>query len=1332
MAQTIPVFLAYREFDGLTHAELLYSQLREQPLPALSPTGAIDDAPKLDVFFDKMSPPGKEFPEVNQPKLAKAQALILVVTAGTAARLQGRDWLYKEIDWWLANRPEAAPLLVDTTGEKLRWAPNAITARWNNLQTVDFSLEDQHDKNRISVSLILAAIVASRGARINKDLIRERKRRRILQYALAAVVLLLGLSAWAGFLAYSQREAARRANGDLTTAQGVTKTALGRAEAEAARLRQERSRQLVVKAWNLYEEGDPTGTLLLMGKALALSKGDPIDEPLNRMRFHALRRKYPLEQFWLGARFAAFSPSGSEIVTADSIGGVSLWDASSRRLLIEFDGHDGTVIHACFDRTGGKILTAGADATAVVWDAKTGKRLRTLRHHAPVIRAWFTSDSAAVTATADGTITLFDTETGNAKSKSPKLGGFLAFSRDLATVAVATDEHTVKLHAVGLWGEIGRPKEHRLPVLGASFGPSGRLVTYSGTIVTQPVNLPLELQPGDPAIPARVPAAPLPSSPARKLEGEAQVWEAVTGEPVSRPILHGSAVIHAELAPDGQRIVTCDGATRVWDAKGKQVGDTIKSGSYDYYATFSPDGLYLLTAGSPLDSPTSDSSSSQRPVSSTTPGTPPSSAGDEVRVWDVRSGNAVAASLRHPSRVEFASFGLRNGLLLGGGSGGVSSVSLWDFRLLTSPGSESHLLPGARDAIFRGESDRLIAWSDDRQLLWDLKSGDRSEHAAMKPASIQVVTSRHVAEEQAYQSRRLDILGREVVDTQIFTVIRPVYETTARMCPENLVERFRERERERNLDPAQLGRLQLPGKVFPMGYLNGKYVLTAEYRGSENTSIPWAARIRIWDVATNLPITPVIVLKQSLLRATFSQDGRLVSIVTGQPPQYIPDLRSVGPMPPNGATPKPGGDLEGPPPHALGPAYEATRPTHQEVRIWEVATGQPLTPPYVVDSDVEDFSADGRYHMVVSSREVRVRDLRPGQAGTPIDESVTLAKIVSARDLDPGGELVAVDYDGAEAELAAQRIEFAADLAGPEALAWHRAEASWSARIASHRRNSKLWKAALVHATAWSKAEPTAPVPWAILGEIAAREGRFSDAEPFFATAVAAGSDDVEDWSDLALLRLARGDLPGYRDLCNQAFGRFKGGDSAHAADELAWMSTLAPGPQFSAERHLPLAEWACKEHPGEVVHQNTKIAVLLRAGESAKAFEVEKARRYPGLPGHDPVVVPLWVAHFKESKTSEEKNAIAWELRAIRQPLNPREVSPNPWRAYLTSSWRDNLERTVLLKEAESVVGDLDKATAPVVPAFTPSAPPPIPARGAAQGVPPVVPAAMPPAPPG
>src|SRR5262249_22036588 len=90
--------------------------------------------------------------------------------------------------------------------------------------------------------------------------------------------------------------------------------------------------------------------------------------------------------------------------------------------------------------------------------------------------------------------------------------------------------------------------------------------------------------------------------------GEARVWDAVNGLPLTPPLKHDSPA-PPSLSPDGRRLVTVsgmrprgglaagDGEARVWDAdRGEPVNPLIRQGGGGIsQAVFSPDGRRLLT-----------------------------------------------------------------------------------------------------------------------------------------------------------------------------------------------------------------------------------------------------------------------------------------------------------------------------------------------------------------------------------------------------------------------------------------------------------------------------------------------------------------------------------------------------------------------------------------------------------------------------------------------------------------------------------------------------------------------------------------------------------------
>ena len=173
-----PIFICYRRADGIDTARRLHKMLDR-----VETTGPDGSAIALDVYLDEDMPGVADWQALHGPFLQRARALIAICTPGLKINEGPDDWVYKELDWWLANRP-AAPILVDPLNQGDRYVPDQIKNRWPNIQRLFIVEREWNALPRAALKAtanemrdrILASIVPS-GAEIYAQELAEDQRR---------------------------------------------------------------------------------------------------------------------------------------------------------------------------------------------------------------------------------------------------------------------------------------------------------------------------------------------------------------------------------------------------------------------------------------------------------------------------------------------------------------------------------------------------------------------------------------------------------------------------------------------------------------------------------------------------------------------------------------------------------------------------------------------------------------------------------------------------------------------------------------------------------------------------------------------------------------------------------------------------------------------------------------------------------------------------------------------------------------------------------------------------------------------------------------------------
>jgi WD40 repeat protein len=320
-----------------------------------------------------------------------------------------------------------------------------------------------------------------------------------------------------------------------------------------------------------------------------------------------------------------FSRDGKLLASFTDVAGdatVKVWDiASGTAAWPEFESHNATARAMAFSSDGLRVIVAshqsGSDViTNQVWDARSGR---------PVGLPFITEDPRAyLELSMDG-------------------------HRALVSEWRGTGENSWRLIDL----TIGRPLV-RIPTNFCGRGwlsSNGRFVLFSEN-----------------------------ATPANSTRIAAQVFDALSGEPVSRVMMHGGRINTAAFSPDGKRVATttAEGITRIWDTtSGRPLTSRMRLGG-SIVPVFSPDGQKLVTAG--YGSPARIWA---------------------VRIWDTTTGRLLTKPMVHENNVVDASFSPDGRLLLTRSRGAY----LWD----TATGERiAELLPEAAAATF-GPAGRQVA-----------------------------------------------------------------------------------------------------------------------------------------------------------------------------------------------------------------------------------------------------------------------------------------------------------------------------------------------------------------------------------------------------------------------------------------------------------------------------------------------------------------------------------------------------------------------------------------------------------------------------------------------
>ena len=369
-----------------------------------------------------------------------------------------------------------------------------------------------------------------------------------------------------------------------------------------------------------------------------------------------------------GVTAIAVSRHVDRVAIGGADGSARVWDLITGEAISTPIATGGPVTRMALGPQAEQLLTAGG-GVAHLWDAVSGKeKSNPMKYRQDITDAALSPDGQRVgIATVDGTGGVWNATNRDWADDVLRHGSIIqsiAFSADSRWVATASEDNTARIWNADTDGPRTPPLPHSGAVRRAAFSPDGRWLLTAGEDGLAKLwklrDVKAETNQKLPDLSGETMVRSSDGSIVIKASGQiAQVYDAHTGKPLSKSLVHAGPITSVALSPDGTLAATAsaDRTAIIWNWRtGAPVGPPLHHGSRVNDVIFSPDGSRVATGSDDntardWDANTAASVTSPLPLSETVCAVRFSPDGKLLlaagkrkyaRVWEAAGGVAIA------------------------------------------------------------------------------------------------------------------------------------------------------------------------------------------------------------------------------------------------------------------------------------------------------------------------------------------------------------------------------------------------------------------------------------------------------------------------------------------------------------------------------------------------------------------------------------------------------------------------------------------------------------------------------------------------------------------